>query len=429
MCGGEEEAERTVIIMASAAAAAAAEPTVHHHSDVSSPSALHFEVVATCSSTPARASNLTLPHSVVRTPVFMPVGTQGTMKGVSPQQLEELDCRIMLSNTYHLGLRPGEELLQEVGGLHNFMGWRRSLLTDSGGFQMVSLLQLAEITEDGVTFQSPHNDGTRMLLTPEKSIELQNAIGADIIMQLDDVVSSLVTGPRVEEAMHRSIRWLDRCIAAHARPHEQNLFGIIQGGLDPELRRRCVRDMLERDLPGYAIGGLSGGESKDQFWRIVKLTASLLPPNKPRYCMGVGYAVDLVVCVALGVDMFDCVFPTRTARFGCALVRGGQLQLKSKRFAEDFGPVSQTCSCYTCKNYTRAALHGLVTKEAAGCHLVTIHNIAYQLQLMLDARTAIIEDRFPVWVREFMHMQHPDGQYEQWALDALASVGIDISQN
>ncbi|KJE93636.1 queuine tRNA-ribosyltransferase [Capsaspora owczarzaki ATCC 30864] len=285
--------------------------------------ALSFQVTARCSTTKARVSRLVLPHSTVDTPVFMPVGTQGTMKGLTSEQVESLGCQLILGNTYHLGTRPGPALLQQLGGLHKFMNWNRSLLTDSGGFQMVSLLALAEITEEGVRFQSPH-DGSMLMLTPEKSMELQNVIGADIMMQLDDVVSSLISGPRVVEAMHRSIRWLDRCIEAHSAPHKQSLFAIIQGGLDNNLRTQCVAEMVKRDLPGYAIGGLSGGEQKDPFWRVVDHCTNLLPENKPRYLMGVGYAVDLVVCSALGVDMFDCVFPTRTAVWrpplGCWIV-------------------------------------------------------------------------------------------------------------
>ncbi|CAG8509162.1 1409_t:CDS:2 [Ambispora gerdemannii] len=275
-------------------------------------SALTWKIIAKCSRTKARVATLTLPHCPLETPVFMPVATQGTLKGVTTKQLEEMSCDIILNNTYHLGLRPGQELFDDVGGSHIFQNWKRNILTDSGGFQMVSLLKLAEITEEGVQFQSPH-DGSLMLLTPEHSMSLQNSIGADIIMQLDDVVASLTTGKRVEEAMYRSIRWLDRCIKAHKNPETQNLFAITQGGLNSELRKICIQEMIKRDTPGYAIGGLSGGEEKDIFWRIVTLSTDLLPKNKPLYCMGVGYAEDLVVCVALGIDMFDCVFPTRTA--------------------------------------------------------------------------------------------------------------------
>ncbi|XP_060589468.1 queuine tRNA-ribosyltransferase catalytic subunit 1-like, partial [Ruditapes philippinarum] len=243
--------------------------------------ALTFKIIAECSTTKARVAEMTLPHSVVDTPVFMPVGTQGTLKGILPDQLKELDCKIMLGNTYHLGNRPGPELLEKAGGLHKFMNWDRNLLTDSGGFQMVSLLKLAEITEQGVKFQSPH-DGSEMMLTPEKSIEIQNSIGADIIMQLDDVVHSTTTGPRVEEAMYRTIRWLDRCIAAHGRPHDQNIFPIVQGGLDAELRKKCAAELTKRDVAGFAIGGLSGGEEKAMFWRMVDVSTDCLPDDKPR---------------------------------------------------------------------------------------------------------------------------------------------------
>ncbi|KAB2609702.1 queuine tRNA-ribosyltransferase-like, partial [Pyrus ussuriensis x Pyrus communis] len=265
--------------------------------------ALRFEVLGRFNR--ARAARLTLPHFACQTPLFMPVGTQGTIKGLTTEQLEDIGAQIILGNTYHLALRPTSELLDELGGLHKFMNWPRALLTDSGGFQMVSLLHLADITEEGVTFQSPV-DGKRMLLTPEESIQIQNRIGADIIMALDDVVKTTTTGPRVEEAMYRTIRWIDRCIEAHKRPTEQNLFGIVQGGLDPVL--------------SYAIGGLAGGESKDSFWRVVAQCTAALPEEKPRYVMGVGYPLDIVVCSALGADMYDCVYPTRTARFGTALV-------------------------------------------------------------------------------------------------------------
>ncbi|KAL1927664.1 hypothetical protein VTP01DRAFT_3485 [Rhizomucor pusillus] len=391
-------------------------------------SALTFETIARCSTTKARASLLTLPHGPVNTPVFMPVGTQGTLKGVTPKQLEDLNCQIMLNNTYHLGLKPGQETLDLVGGSHNFQKWSRNLLTDSGGFQMVSLLKLAKITEEGVQFASPH-DGSLMMLTPEHSIELQNSIGADIMMQLDDVISSLTTGPRVEEAMWRSIRWLDRCIAAHKNPEKQNLFAIIQGGLNKELRRKCVEEMVKRDTPGYAVGGLSGGEEKDEFWRIVTLCTDLLPKNKPIYCMGVGYAEDLVVCVALGVDMFDCVYPTRTARFGNALTMKGIVNLKSGKFASDFGPIEEGCDCSTCKNYTRSYVHLVATKDTVGCHLVTVHNVAFQLRLMREMQAAIKADEFPAWIKKFFAGYFGDkSRYPEWAVNALKSVNVDLME-
>ncbi len=350
------------------------------------------------------------------------------MKGLTSEQLEEMNCQILLGNTYHLGLRPGEDLMRKVGGLHKFMNWKRNILTDSGGFQMVSLLKLAKITEEGVLFQSPR-DGSEMLLTPEKSIELQNAIGADIIMQLDDVVHTLTTGERVEEAMLRSIRWLDRCIAAHARPQEQNLFPIIQGGLDLPLRERCIDEMVARDMPGYAIGGLSGGEDKDQFWRLVKFCTDRLPTNKPIYCMGVGYATDLIVCVALGVDMFDCVFPTRTARFGNALVDSGNLSLKQKRYEDDFSPIDPDCPCLACKKYTRAYIHMLIARDSVGCHLLTLHNITYQLRLMRRARQSIIDGKFTAFVGKFMTdmFGSDSAKYPKWMIEAFSSVNIDLN--
>ncbi|KAJ1972774.1 Queuine tRNA-ribosyltransferase catalytic subunit 1 [Dimargaris xerosporica] len=389
--------------------------------------ALRFEVIARCSTTKARVSKLHLPHYTADTPMFMPVGTQGTIKGLTTDQLRDLDCHVILGNTYHLGNRPGSEILDQFGGLHQFMNWDRGLLTDSGGFQMVSLLKLAEITEQGVQFEHPH-DGSLMMLTPEKSMELQNSIGADIMMQLDDVVSSLTTGPRVEEAMYRSIRWLDRCVTAHRKPHQQNLFPIIQGGLDLALRKICLEAMIARNAPGYAIGGLSGGEEKDQFWRIVSLCTDYLPEAKPRYCMGVGYAEDLVVCSALGVDMYDCVYPTRTARFGHALTRSGGITLKYGRYHTDYAPIEADCHCHTCRNYTRAHLVTLVNKETVGCHLISIHNIAYQMRLMRDIRTSIMEDRFPQFVQSFMKCYFVDNgtPYPKWVVNALASVNISL---
>ncbi|KAJ2682826.1 Queuine tRNA-ribosyltransferase catalytic subunit 1 [Coemansia sp. RSA 1285] len=393
--------------------------------EVSTSPALRFEVFARCSTTKARASKMHLPHYTAHTPMFMPVGTMGSIKGITTKQLEALDCHVILGNTYHLGSRPGPELLEKAGGLHKFMAWNRGLLTDSGGFQMVSLLRLANITEEGVEFENPH-DGKKMMLTPEMSIGLQNAIGADIMMQLDDVVSSLTVGPRVEEAMQRSVRWLDRSIKAHKRPTEQNLFPIVQGGLDERLRTISAQELVKRDSPGYAIGGLSGGEAKGSFWRMVSLSTDILPTNKPRYCMGVGYAEDLVVCSALGVDMYDCVFPTRTARFGNALVRTGSLSLRQGKYKDDFTPIDKDCDCPTCTNYTRAYLHNSVTKETTGCHLVTIHNIAFQMRLMYGIRRAIICNRFPAFIRDFMKTRFGK-TVPLWIVDSLKSVNVDLT--
>lgn len=370
--------------------------------------ALKFAICSDATSMKARAAILTLPHGQVRTPVFMPVGTKGTIKGLSSQQLvddplhaesnADINPEIILGNTYHLASQPGTELVAKLGGLHKFMNWPKNLLTDSGGFQMVSLLKLAEITEQGVKFRHPE-DNREMMLTPEESIKCQNEIGADIMMQLDDVVSSVNADEvRFKEATERSVRWLDRCIVAHKRPLEQNLFAIIQGGLDISeggMREWCLQEMIKRDLPGYAIGGLAGGEDKDCFWRVVAHNAVRLPHNKPRYVMGVGYPLDLVVCVALGVDMFDCVYPTRTARFGVALVgntAGGQVRLKNKACATDLGPIEEGCPCLACTHYTRAVLHVMFKENnALAAQLVTKHNISYQMRLMRSMRETIIE--------------------------------------
>ncbi|KXJ84342.1 hypothetical protein RP20_CCG027125 [Aedes albopictus] len=386
---------------------------------------LRYRVEAKCSTTKARVGVMSLRHSDVDTPVFMPVGTQGTLKGLLPDQILNLGCQIMLGNTYHLGMRPGTEVLKKVGGLHQFMGWPKALLTDSGGFQMVSLLQLAEITEEGVKFESPY-DKSQCMLTPERSMEIQNAIGADIMMQLDDVVKTTTTGPRVEEAMHRTIRWLDRSISAHARDDEQSIFPIVQGGLQPELRKVCAAELNKRNTRGYAVGGLSGGESKDEFWRTVHLCTDLLPENKPRYLMGVGFAADLVVCVALGIDMFDCVYPTRTARFGCALTRRGQMNLKQQSFKTDMRPIEEGCDCSTCKTYTRSYLHHIVTVEPVACSIISIHNVAFQLKLMNEMRENIKADTFPQFVQSYMKERFPDGQVPQWIVDALAAVNVQL---
>ncbi|KAK3857653.1 hypothetical protein Pcinc_036106 [Petrolisthes cinctipes] len=394
----------------------------------SSSPALKFRVVAQCSVSRARASVMTLPHHTVHLPTFMPVGTQGTMKGLLPQQVKEAGAEIILGNTYHLGTRPGKESMKAFGGLHQLMGWDRALLTDSGGFQMVSLSALSKVTEEGVKFQSPY-DGTEILLTPEESIAIQNAIGADIMMQLDDVVDVMEKDyDRFKIATHRTTRWLDRCMEANKNPQRQNLFPIVQGGLHPDLRATSLDQLIARDAPGYAIGGLSGGEAKDQFWRVILQCTGRLPPSKPRYCMGVGFAVDLVVCCALGADMYDCVFPTRTARFGCALIDGGQLNLKNREFAVDFRPIDDTCSCSTCTHYTRAYIHTIVTKYPVACHLLSVHNVAYQMRLMDNIRSSIIEDNFPTFVQDFMAGYYKDRDYPTWLTDALAAVNIHLKK-
>ncbi|KAI0093068.1 Queuine tRNA-ribosyltransferase [Irpex rosettiformis] len=392
---------------------------------------MEFEVVAKCPVTNARVSKMKLAHGVTVLPTFMPVATQAAIKGLTPQQVESLGINLILNNTYHLNLRPGIEVLREAGGAHKFQGWNHNLLTDSGGFQLVSLNKFTQITEEGALFESPF-DGKPTMLTPEESISIQHAIGADIIMQLDDVVSSLTTGPRVEEAMWRTIRWLDRCIETHEKSGKvdtQNLFAIVQGGLDPKLRDQCVDEMINRKhrVAGYAIGGLSGGEEKDTFWRVIKQCADKLPFDRPRYSMGVGFAEDLLVCVALGVDMADCVFPTRTARFGVALTFKGPLNLRLSKHQAEMQPIDDTCPCPTCSSgTTRAALHHLVTLETVGAHAVTQHNLVFQARLMGRARDAIMNGTFPEYLKTFFADYFGDKGYPEWCVNALRSVGVDL---
>ncbi|KAK5111680.1 hypothetical protein LTR62_004786 [Meristemomyces frigidus] len=397
--------------------------------------ALTFDLLAECPTTKARAATLHLPHGPVQLPLFMPVATQASLKGLTPSQLADTSCRLCLNNTYHLGLKPGQKTLDAIGGAHKLQSWPHNILTDSGGFQMVSLLKLAQVTEEGVRFLSPH-DGTPMLLTPEHSISLQNSIRSDIIMQLDDVIAT--TSPdlaRLKEAMYRSVRWLDRCITAHKNPDTQNLFCIIQGGLDLDLRRECCKEMVARDTPGIAIGGLSGGEAKAEYCKVVDTCTGLLPTHKPRYVMGVGYPEDILVSIALGADMFDCVWPTRTARFGNAITNAGVLNLKNAAYAYDFGPVDTECQCMCCKvaadgglGITRAFIHHTAAKETAGAHLLSIHNVHYLLDMVRRAREAVLEQRYPDFLRHYFDKLYAGDKqkYPGWAVDALRGVGVDL---
>lgn len=357
----------------------------------------------------------------------MPVGTKGAIKGLTAEEMEALGCRILLGNTYHLAYKPTGDLLETFGGLHNFSGWKYNILTDSGGFQMVSLSKLCEITEEGVKFESPF-DSSIMVLKPEDSMKIQNQIGGDIMMALDDVVKTTTEGPRMAEAADRTVRWIDRCIEGHKNTTKQNLFPIVQGGLDFELRKKNLAELIERDAAGYAIGGLAGGEEKNDFWRIVNFCTDHLPENKPRYLMGVGYPVDLVVCSCLGVDMFDCVYPTRTARFGTALTRYGNLKLMKAENEKDLRPIQEGCECETCKNYTRSFLHTVATKEEVGCHLITTHNIHYLLTLMKSLHKNIAEDNLDNFVNEFLRDQFiQEKEIPKWVLEALAAVDIKVN--
>ncbi|TNJ30287.1 putative Queuine tRNA-ribosyltransferase [Giardia muris] len=383
----------------------------------------------------ARATTVTLGHGPVQTPVYMPVGTQGTLKGFSTEQIDEMNARIMLSNTYFLNLRPGIACLESMGGLHSLMGRTANLLTDSGGFQMVSLIDLSEVTEEGVSFISPV-DSKRLLLTPEESIRTQQAIGSDVMMALDDVVSALLDHERDYERLAlstaRTTRWLDRCIATHTSP-TQTLFGICQGHLDITpggFRDQCIRDITERKdrIGGVAIGGLSGGEAKDDFWRVVSYCCEHLPEELPRYVMGVGFPLDLVVCTCLGADMFDCVYSTRVARMGKAMIRSGIISLDKSAFALDMSPLDPDCPCRACR-HSKAYLHALlVSKSPVAGQLLSDHNVRYLLGLMSGLRASILNGTLDSYVNDFLRDQFPEkGSVPTWALDALKSAGISLN--
>lgn len=388
---------------------------------------MEFEIVAKHGH--ARTAIMKLPHYQCELPMFMPVGTRGSVKGLTSHQLQELQCQTILGNTYHLQSRPGCEIVEKLGGLHNFVNWPRGMLTDSGGFQMVSLLKLAEIREEGVEFRSPI-DGSPMLLTPEDSIRIQNALGADVIMALDDVVPAAShDSSRFEEATYRTTRWLDRCLNAHRRPKDQNLFAIIQGGLDLRLREISLNQLIQRDCPGYAIGGLAGGEDKNIFWRIVEFCTQRLPINKPRYVMGIGYPLDIVVCSALGADMYDSVYPTRTARFGVGLTSHGPIRLKNAAHASDSRPLDEMCSCKVCQQMTRATLHALmISNTVIGARFVTYHNVAYMMTLTRQIRESLKENRFSEFVMDFLKRQYSNFEaVPDWAKDALNSAGVRLT--
>ena len=394
----------------------------------------------------ARLGRVTTPHGSFDTPAFMPVGTQASVKGLQPAQVDGVGAQILLSNTYHLMLRPGSELVKKMGGLHQWMRWDKPILTDSGGFQVFSLTDINQINEDGVTFRS-HLDGKLIDLTPERSMRVQNELGADIIMAFDDCPPSGEDGDaaagdgaqgegkagesqasdsisqsrmtrhavavedypaRVKLANERTVRWLDRCVKAHERPDEQGLFGIVQGGTDLPARTWCAQHVTQHDLPGFAIGGVAVGEGYDQIKLVVEHTAPLLPEDRPRYLMGVGYERDILMAVQAGVDMFDCVLPTRNGRNGNAFTPDGQIRLKNARFAEDTGVIDPGCDCPACGGgFTRSYLrHLFMAQEMLGPILISAHNIRHFQRYLLDIRRAIaqndwslIERRWPVAVK------------------------------
>lgn len=363
-----------------------------------------YDVVAEDPTTHARAGVLHTPHGDVPTPIFMPVGTKATVKGILPSQLERLGAKIVLANTYHLANRPGEDLVAEMGGLHEFMRWDRPILTDSGGFQVFSHGEFTRLTNDGVEFRTVDYDGRHVFWTPEKNMEIAQKLGADIVMQLDQCPGYPSPRPFVERAVELSSMWAERCFKAHTRT-DQALFGIVQGGMDLDLRLRSLRHLEEcGDFPGYGIGGYSVGEDHDtMFESLAPLASEYMPKGKPRYLMGVGNPTTLVHGVECGIDMFDCVLPTRTARMGSAFSSEGRLNFRNARFTHDHGPIDPDCTCPVCTGgYTRAYIHHLVKqKEMVGSILLSLHNVYYLLELMRRARQAIVEHRYGQFVSEW----------------------------
>lgn len=354
---------------------------------------LGFKVTAKSSTSRARCGTFSTAHGAVETPVFMPVGTQATVKTLTPEELTELGAQIILSNTYHLYLRPGADLIAAAGGLHRFMHWERPILTDSGGFQIFSLGALRRLTVEGVLFRS-HIDGSEHYFTPEKAVKVQELLGSDIAMVLDECIPFPASYEQAAAAVARTTRWAEAARAAHRRP-DQALFGIIQGGTFPELRLKSLEELLPLDFPGYAIGGLSVGEPKAMMYDILDLVMPRLPENKPRYLMGVGSPDCLWEGVERGVDMFDCVLPTRIARNGTVFTRQGKLVVRNAAHARDLRPLDPECSCYVCRNYSRAYIRHLIkADEILGIRLTTYHNLHFMVHLMAEIRAAISEDRF-----------------------------------
>lgn len=364
--------------------------------------AITYELLHTDKNSGARRGVIHTPHGDIQTPIFMPVGTQATVKGVNPRELkEEVKAQIILSNTYHLFLRPGHELVREAGGLHQFMNWDRPILTDSGGFQVFSLGDLRKIHEEGVDFRS-HLDGSKKFISPEISMEIQEALGSDIMMAFDECCPYPSTYEYTKKSMERTTRWAIRCKEAHKTTDKQGLFGIVQGGFFKDLRQKSAQDLTQLDFPGYAIGGISVGEPKEEFLDILNFTAPLLPENKPRYLMGVGTPDYLIEAALAGIDMCDCVLPTRIARHGTAMTSHGKIVVRNATYEKDFSPLDLTCDCYTCQNFTRAYLRHLINaKEILGVQLLSIHNLRFLTNLMERVRIEIEKDNLLNFRDEF----------------------------
>ncbi|EDM83442.1 tRNA guanosine(34) transglycosylase Tgt [Limnobacter sp. MED105] len=378
-------------------------------------SALSFKLKAT--SGKARRGEITTAHGVIQTPIFMPVGTYGTVKGMTPRDLTEIQAQIILGNTFHLWMRPGLDIMEKFGGLHQFMGWNGPILTDSGGFQVFSLGAMRKIKEEGVHFRSPVN-GDKLFLTPEESMRIQTVLNSDIVMIFDECTPYPATHTEARLSMEMSMRWARRSRDSFDEFGNNNgLFGIVQGGMYEDLRDISLQGLEEIGFDGYAIGGLSVGEPKDDMQRILAHTAPKLPQHKPRYLMGVGTPEDLVNAVGQGIDMFDCVMPTRNARNGWLFTRTGDIRIRNAKFRNDESPLDATCSCYTCKNFSRAYLHHLDrSKEILGAQLNTMHNLHYYLELMREMREAIEQDRFEEFVKEFNALRGQNAQMAQQQL-------------
>ena len=363
--------------------------------------ALKYELIKTDARTKARRGRITTPHGVIETPIFMPVGTAATVKAMRPEEVEELGAQIILSNTYHLYLRPGHEVVKAAGGLHKFMNWNKTILTDSGGFQVFSLGAMRKITEEGAQFRS-HIDGSLHMISPEKSMEIQNALGSDIMMAFDECAPADASYEYVKDSLARTTRWLRRCKDYHKNTDKQALFGIMQGGMFKDLRKESAEAIVEMDLPGYSIGGLSVGEPKEVMYDVLDDCVDYLPKEKPRYLMGVGSPDCLFEGVERGIDMFDCVLPTRIARHGMAMTSEGRINIKNARFERDFTPLDPNCDCYTCRNYSRAYLrHLFKADEMLSSMLMTNHNLHFLVKTMDGIRKSIEEDRFLEFKKEF----------------------------
>ena len=374
-----------------------------------------FKIIAECPVTGARAGEFVTPHGIIKTPVFMPVGTLASVKSMSPDELKEIHSQIILGNTYHLFLRPGSEIISKAGGLHKFMNWDRPILTDSGGFQVFSLARLQKITDENVLCRS-HIDGSQLIMSPEWSMKFQGILGSDIAMCFDQCCEFPAAHDKALEAVNRTTLWAKRSkdfFMSNNNPERQALFGIIQGSIYDDLRIKSAEEIINIDFPGYAIGGLSVGESHEEMYHSLEVLNEIMPKNKPRYLMGVGYPLNIVESIARGVDMFDCVMPTRNGRNATVFTSTGRLNMRGKNYSEDFSPMDSECDCYACKNFSRAYLrHLAICGEILGARLFSWHNLRFTLRIAEEARNAIINGNFPEYLENFKAKFHDNDNSE-----------------